>query len=817
MKKLFMFSIMGILLSNFIGYSQSNKNIIYLSPVPNSKMNSSSTNIIFRTKNILIPSTINSNLLVVKGSFSGLHVGFIKLSNDKRTIIYNPYEKFYAGELVTVDLKPGVKDIRGIEIGECKFNFLISKSSMNSYKIIKPFLLKEIESEINKNINNYDIKARSTIQKIYNSNSSLPNNFPQIFITNSSYPSSGYIFMASFDPTAFIPGGNGGSPYLLILDNTGKPFYYKKMRNFCIDFKLQPNGLITYFDSRVGYFYGMNNNFSIVDSFYCGNGYPTDFHELQILPNGDYLIIGQDYEKVDMSKIVSGGDTSAIVTGNIIQELDHSKNVVFQWRSWDHFKITDAAEDINLKDNIIDYVHANAIELDADTNYLISSRHLDEITKINRETGDIIWRLGGKNNQFQFINDSVGFSHQHDIRRLSNGDITLFDDGNLHWAEQSSRAVEYKLDEVNNTAELVWQFINSPDEYSAAMGNVQRLKNGNYIIGWGTGYPAVTEATPQDSKVFELSLSQNVWNYRAFRFDMDSSYYKPFVSVLDYPPNGDIIRDTVVNLQWNKNKFAQSFHLQISRDSTFENPIYNDSTLTDTTISFDSLTDGVKYFWRILSFNNTDSIGGFSSFSKYNTFSTLLKKPINLNVYSTTQANFITWNNITNNADSIIIERKGGCDTVDYKKIGEVSKGRGYFVDADPDTTNVISNEYSYRIKAVNSFSYSDYLYSLAFSWAGVTGIHSTGSLPKAYSLKQNYPNPFNPSTSIKYDIPKDSYVLIKIYNSLGQEEEILVNGFKKAGSYQINFNGNRLASGIYFYKLQAGNYFSVKKMILLK
>ena len=62
-------------------------------------------------------------------------------------------------------------------------------------------------------------------------------------------------------------------------------------------------------------FMRMNSQFQVVDSFYCGNGYPMDFHELQLLPNGHYLILGVDLEKVDMSKIVPGGDTSATVTG----------------------------------------------------------------------------------------------------------------------------------------------------------------------------------------------------------------------------------------------------------------------------------------------------------------------------------------------------------------------------------------------------------------------------------------------------------------------------------------------------------------------
>src|SRR5204863_4868205 len=136
--------------------------------------------------------------------------------------------------------------------------------------------------------------------------------------------------------------------------------------------------------------------------------------------------LSYDPEPVDMSKIVPGGDPNAIVTGLIVQEVDNDGAVYFQWRSWDHFQITDATHE-DLTAHNIDYVHGNAIEYDNDGNLLISSRHMDEITKIDISNGDIIWRMGGRNNQFTFIGDPTGFSHQHAIRRIANGHVTLFD------------------------------------------------------------------------------------------------------------------------------------------------------------------------------------------------------------------------------------------------------------------------------------------------------------------------------------------------------------------------------------------------------
>ncbi len=86
-----------------------------------------------------------------------------------------------------------------------------------------------------------------------------------------------------------------------------------------------------------------------------------------------------------------------------------------------------------------------------------------------------------------------------------------------------------------------------------------------------------------------------------------------------------------------------------------------------------------------------------------------------------------------------------------------------------------------------------------------------------AYSLMNNYPNPFNPSTIIAYSVPSKSRVVLKIYDMLGKEISLLVNEEKAAGNYKISFDGSKLASGVYFYKLEAGSYMNVKKMILLK
>jgi hypothetical protein len=89
--------------------------------------------------------------------------------------------------------------------------------------------------------------------------------------------------------------------------------------------------------------------------------------------------------------------------------------------------------------------------------------------------------------------------------------------------------------------------------------------------------------------------------------------------------------------------------------------------------------------------------------------------------------------------------------------------------------------------------------------------------IPETYVLEQNFPNPFNPTTIIKYQIPEDGIVTLKIYDILGKEVRTLVNEHKPTGKYEISFDASNLASGVYIYQIKANDFSSVKKMMLLK
>jgi hypothetical protein len=98
-----------------------------------------------------------------------------------------------------------------------------------------------------------------------------------------------------------------------------------------------------------------------------------------------------------------------------------------------------------------------------------------------------------------------------------------------------------------------------------------------------------------------------------------------------------------------------------------------------------------------------------------------------------------------------------------------------------------------------------------------VTGVEEEELKPLSYKLGQNYPNPFNPNTQIKYSVPRSSQVTLKIFNTLGEEIETLVNEEKTVGTYESNWNAANLPSGVYFYQLRASDFVQTKKMILLK
>jgi hypothetical protein len=122
---------------------------------------------------------------------------------------------------------------------------------------------------------------------------------------------------------------------------------------------------------------------------------------------------------------------------------------------------------------------------------------------------------------------------------------------------------------------------------------------------------------------------------------------------------------------------------------------------------------------------------------------------------------------------------------------------------------------YTYRIKAYTNSAESEY--SNEASLVVVVDVKKEEGTPTEYSISQNYPNPFNPSTQITFAIPKASRVTLAIVDALGRVRAVLVDGEKSTGRYSVSWNASNLPSGIYFLRLQAGDYTETKKMVLVR
>jgi hypothetical protein len=146
------------------------------------------------------------------------------------------------------------------------------------------------------------------------------------------------------------------------------------------------------------------------------------------------------------------------------------------------------------------------------------------------------------------------------------------------------------------------------------------------------------------------------------------------------------------------------------------------------------------------------------------------------------------------------------------------------------DTSLVLSNplaattRYYWKVSAVNLNGASAYSSPSVFTTGtGLVGIDHTTEIPREFALLQNYPNPFNPSTTISYDVPKEAYVKITIYDMLGRVVANLVDELQSANRYTLEWNPSHLSSGIYFYRFEArsqdgsGNFSAVKKLLYMK
>ncbi len=421
-------------------------------------------------------------------------------------------------------------------------------------------------------------------------NESFTSDYPSLTVTVNKNPSPDHLFLG--------PSRTGtGIGHLMILDNELIPLFYKEVRDGLFDFKLQPNGKLTYNIYPV-YSYRIDNWGNIDKRYLTPQEFALDVHDLQVIEDGSYYVFGRDHITIDMSQYVPDGDTAAILVAHTIHHMDADDNELWRWHSIDHYEILDVDDAIDLTNHTIDWTHCNSMEIDSDGNLIISTRNFNEITKISRQTGEIIWRLGGEKNQFQFINDIRGFRRQHNARVLSNGNLALFDNGHMLIPQYSSY-VEYEIDEQNFTATLIRRYSRNGTIFSHTRGSVQELSNGNILISWDhLQNPFVSEINPEDSTEYEVRYDSYFYQYRAYKFPWKTNLFSTQYDSVDF----GII--TVGNLSsidvqlYNTNNYSVTINEVFNKDSSF----YVDENLpitiaphdsVETTIVFEPIEEGV--------------------------------------------------------------------------------------------------------------------------------------------------------------------------------------------------------------------------------
>jgi hypothetical protein len=481
----------------------------FCSPKPNSTGINPETAIAIRYGKAIDENTLKDDWLQVTGEISGNHPGKLTLTHDKLTLIFTPDNCFALSETISLHLGKGIKTLAGELLPAFTYGFSIRQKPYENFDHIfsEDFKIEQPARAITDDIND---RKGSPI-----SFADIP--APFIFYSKGATP--GNIMTVLEKPPI---------DYLYLFNNNGTLLLARKTPHRVSNFKPHFSGVATYFDHVIKGHIKIDAFLNKTETLFMKNGYKPDAHDILLLQNGHIIMESYDPQLVDMSKVVEGGDPNATVIGLVIQELDENRNLVFEWRSWDHFRITDTYNE--LLASVVECVHCNSLDADTDSTLIFSSRNMNEITKINRLTGKIVWRLGGKNNEFVFRNDMRRFSAQHSVLKQKNGILTLFDNGN-GLEPIYSRGIEYSIDELNKTVTLVNEYRHNPDVFAYVTGNLQKLDNGNIFIFWGTivgqtGH-IISEFDPLGNLAFEIRFDLSTYpTYASYRTKWDHKIFR---------------------------------------------------------------------------------------------------------------------------------------------------------------------------------------------------------------------------------------------------------------------------------------------------
>jgi hypothetical protein len=350
----------------------------------------------------------------------------------------------------------------------------------------------------------------------------LPTDFPAFAVNHSGTTQSEYYIVA------ISSGTTGTVSYVAIVDVNGVPVWWYKPTLRPLFATLFPDGNmgwttsqppLTSVDTEVRTLTG-----TLVRRLTSPDNPPSDLHDVQLLPNGNYLLVAYPtVSGVDLSSI--GGSADTCIKDAEVEEVTAAGALVSRWFASDHVSPTEINANIWARaatstcDAPQDIWHLNSAQ-SIGTDFIVSLRYTG-VYRVTMSTGNIVWKLGGSTTaqSLKIVNDPAipaGGLGQHDAHMYSDGSVSIYDngnDGNANPGQRAPRVVRYTIDTGVNppTATMVEQItdpaITTP---ASCCGSAERLPGGNWVIGWGSDN-ASTEVTPTGTRVWALT---NAFSYR---------------------------------------------------------------------------------------------------------------------------------------------------------------------------------------------------------------------------------------------------------------------------------------------------------------
>jgi hypothetical protein len=320
----------------------------------------------------------------------------------------------------------------------------------------------------------------------------------------------------------------GQSGFAIIVDAHGTPVWYRRVSVGVVDVDHYADNVVVFSPQMppTGGQFEIDNLVTGQTQFVGAVNAPTDHHEFQEQATGHrFLIAGPSTPGIDLTGLLAYGPGTT-VTDCMIQELDQTGALVWQWKATDHIDPAKETSPAFLSDgeSAVDVFHCNAVDVDSSGNLAVSARHLNSVFYISKNDGHIVWKLGGSQynkdgaRYIQIVNDpQIAFYGQHDVRFQPNGDISIFDDQT--GMPGFARGVVYTLDMNAGTAQVAWQYLGSAS--SGAMGSFRRAADGSGVIGWGLSTSLVfSEVNAAGQPLLELTFGGGLSSYRALKYPL---------------------------------------------------------------------------------------------------------------------------------------------------------------------------------------------------------------------------------------------------------------------------------------------------------